>query len=119
MVSPALNLYILDNIQRQRYRSAEISLRRTFLSRYQWFVSYTRSESHANAVIDYTVESPLFARQTGGPLPWDAPNHVLAWGWAPIEKSWFPRFLQKIVGETDVQVLFDYRTGFPFSVTVE
>jgi hypothetical protein len=114
-----LNLYILDNIQRQTYRSAEVSLRKTFLSRYQWFASYTRSEARANAVIDYSVESPLFAPQAGGPLPWDAPNHFMTWGWAPIEKTWFPGFLQKIVGETDLQVLFDYRSGFPFSVTNE
>jgi hypothetical protein len=119
VASPSLNLYILDNIQRQKYRSAEVSLRRVFLSRYQWFASYTRSEARANAVIDYSVENPLFAPQAGGPLPWDAPNRFLTWGWAPIEKKWFPRFLQGIAGETDVQVLFDYRTGFPFSVSNE
>lgn len=119
VVSPSLNLYILDNVQRQTYRSAEVSLRKTFLSRYQWFASYTRSEARANAVIDYSVENPLFAPQTGGSLPWDAPNHFMTWGWAPIKKTWFPWFLQKIVGETDFQVLFDYRTGFPFSVTNE
>ncbi|HYA16435.1 MAG TPA: TonB-dependent receptor [Bryobacteraceae bacterium] len=119
VVSPTLNLYILDNIQRQRYRSAEVSLRRTFLARYQWFASYTRSEARANAVIDYSVENPLFTPQAGGPLLWDAPNHFLTWGWAPLEKNWFPGFLAKIVGETDLQVLFDYRTGFPFSVTNE
>src|SRR6202012_2072734 len=77
VVSPSLNLYILDNIQRQRYRSAEVSLRRTFLSRYEWFASYTRSEARANAVIDYSVDNPLFAPQAGGPLPWDAPNHFI------------------------------------------
>lgn len=119
VVNPALNLYVLDNIQRQRYRAAEFSFRRTFLSRYQWFASYTRSEARANAVIDYTVENPILALQAGGPLPWDAPNRFLAWGWAPVEKRWFPRFLQPIVGETDVQLLLDFRTGFPFSVTNE
>jgi hypothetical protein len=117
IVNPALNLYVLDNIQRQRYRAAEFVFRRTFLSKYQWFASYTRSEATANAVIDYSVENPFLAPQAGGPLPWDSPNRFLAWGWAPVEKKWFPHLLQPVVGETDVQLLMDFRTGFPFSVT--
>src|SRR5207248_508973 len=40
-INPFLNLYVLDNIQRERYRAAEFALRRTFLARYQWFASYT------------------------------------------------------------------------------
>ncbi len=117
IVNPALNLYVLDNIQRQRYRAAEFVFRRTFLSKYEWFASYTRSEATANAVIDYSVENPILAPQAGGPLPWDSPNRFLAWGWAPVEKKWFPHVLQPVVGETDVQLLMDFRTGFPFSVT--
>jgi hypothetical protein len=117
--APALNLYVLDNIQRQRYRAAEFILRKTFLSRYQWFASYTRSEARANAVLNYSVVNPLFAPQSPGPLPWDAPNRFLAWGWAPVEKTWFPGWLRPIVGETDFQVLMEYRTGFPFNVTNE
>jgi len=112
VVSPSLNLYVLDNIQRQRYRAGSFALRRTFLSKYQWFASYTRSEARANAVINYSIENPIFAPQSGGPLPWDAPNRVLAWGWAPVEKTWFPGFMSRLIGETDAQLLFDYRTGF-------
>lgn len=119
IVNPALNLYVLDNIQRQRYRAAEFAFRRTFLAKYQWFASYTRSEARANAVIDYTIDNPLFALQAGGPLPWDAPNRVLAWAWAPIEKKWFPGFFRSIAGETSAQLLVDYHTGFPFSVMNE
>jgi hypothetical protein len=119
LVNPSTNLYVLDNIQRQRYRAAEFTARRTFLSRYEWFASYTRSEARANAVIDYSVENPVFTPQTGGPLPWDAPNRFLAWGWGPVRKNWFPRFLAPLIGETDAQILVDYRTGFPFSVTDE
>jgi len=59
---------VLDNIQRQRYRAAEFAFRRKFLSKYQWFASYTRSEARANAVIDYSVENPILAPQAGGPL---------------------------------------------------
>ena len=52
LVSPSLNLYVLDNIQRQHYHAAEFAFRRTFLSKYQWFASYTRSAAHANAVVE-------------------------------------------------------------------
>jgi hypothetical protein len=119
VVSPSLNLYVLDNIQRQHYRAAEFALRRTFLAKYQWFASYTRSAAHANAVVNYTVDNPIFAPQAAGPLPWDAPNRFLIWGFAPVEKTWFPHFLQGIVGETDVQLLADFRSGFPFTAVTE
>ncbi|MDE3196267.1 MAG: TonB-dependent receptor, partial [Acidobacteriota bacterium] len=119
VVSAATNLYILDNIGRERYRAAEFTLRRTFLSKYQWMASYTRSEARSNAVLNYSIENPLLSPQDGGPLPWDAPNRAMVWGWAPIEKTWFPRILRPLVGDTDTQILADYRTGFPFSATTE
>jgi hypothetical protein len=119
LVNPTTNIYLLDNIQRQRYRAAEFSFRRTFLSRYEWFASYTHSEARANAVVNYTVENPILTPQAGGPLPWDAPNRFLAWAWGPVQKQWFPHFMEPIVGETDAEVLIDYRTGFPFSATDE
>jgi hypothetical protein len=119
IVNPSTNLYVLDNIQRERYRAAEIELRKTFLAKYQWFASYTRSEARSNAVISYSIENPVLTPQNGGPLGWDAPNRILMWGWAPVEKTWFPHLLQPIVGETDFELLGDYRTGFPFSATSE
>jgi hypothetical protein len=119
ILNPSTNLYVLDNIRRERYRAAEFELRRTFLAKYQWFASYTHSEARSNAVIAYSIENPVLTPQSGGPLAWDAPDRILMWGWAPVEKRWFPRFLQPIVGETDVQLLGDYRTGFPFSATSE
>jgi hypothetical protein len=119
IVNPATNLYILDNIQRERYRAAEFTFKRTFLSKYQWFASYTRSEARTNAVLGYSIENPLLSPQAGGPLGWDAPNRVTTYGWAPLEKTWFPALLRPLIGETDVQLLGDFRTGFPFSATSE
>jgi hypothetical protein len=116
---PSTNVYLLDNIEHQRYRAAEFSVRSTFLNKYQWFASYTRSEARSSAVLAYSIENPLLAPQSGGPLGWDAPNRFLTWGWMPVETKWFPRFLQPVVGETDFQLLADYRSGFPFTVTNE
>ena len=113
------NDYTLGNIRRERYRSAEFSLKRVFASKYEWFGSYTRSNAHSNAAVDFTIENPVFARQAGGPLPWDTPNRFLMWGWAPVEKKWFPRFLRGAIGEMSLSGLLDYRTGFPFSALTE
>jgi hypothetical protein len=119
IVNTSNNVYTLENIERQRYRAAEFSVRGTFLNKYQWFASYTRSEARSSAVLTYSVENPLLAPQSGGPLGWDAPNRFMTWGWMPVQTKWFPRLLRPIVGETDFQLLADYRSGFPFSVTSE
>jgi len=44
LVNPTTNQYALANIQRQRIARPSLAFRRTFLSRYEWFASYTRSE---------------------------------------------------------------------------
>lgn len=117
--SPALNEYIANNSAHERYRAVEVALRRTFRAKYQWFASYTRSEARSDSVIQYTIENPLLAPQSGGPQPWDAPNRFLMWGWMPVDRKWFPALLRPIVGDTDLQLLTDYHTGFPFSATTE
>jgi hypothetical protein len=118
-VSPVLNEYFADNSRYTKYKAAEFALRRTFHTRYQWFASYTRSRATTNAAVQYSIENPLLSPQAGGPQPWDAPNRILLWGWAPIEKKWFPAPFRPIVGDTDVQALGEYHTGFPFSATTE
>ncbi len=114
-----MNQYVADNSRYTRYRAAEVELRRTFRAKYQWFSSYTRSRATSNAVVLYSIENPLLSPQTGGPQAWDAPNRFLMGGWAPVEQAWFPRILRPIVGDTDLQVLTEYHTGFPFSATTE
>jgi hypothetical protein len=117
--SPVVNEYVANNSAHTRYKAAEIALRRTFRSKYQWYASYTRSEARSSSVVDYSIENPLLTGQSGGPQSWNAPNRFLMWGWAPVEKKWFPNVLQPIVGDTDFQLLADYHTGFPFSATTE
>ena len=118
-VSPILNEYAANNSQYTYYRAAEVALRRTFLARYQWFASYTRSSATSNAAVQYSIENPLLTPQAGGPQPWDSPNRILMWGWAPVNKNWFPAPLRSIVGETNFQLLGEFHTGFPFSATAE
>ncbi len=117
--APPMNEYIADNAQHTRYRAAEITLRRTFRAKYQWFASYTRSSATSNSVVQYSIENPLLSPQAGGRQPWDAPNRFLMGGWAPVNREWFPSLLRPVVGNTEIQLLADYHTGFPFSATTE
>jgi len=117
--TPLLNEYIANNSLHTSYRAAEAALRRTFRSRYQWYGSYTRSDARSSAAVAYTVENPLLSPQAQGPQAWDAPNRFLLWGGAPVQLKWFPQFLQPLVGATNLQLLCEYRTGFPFSATTE
>jgi hypothetical protein len=80
---------------------------------------YTRSSARSNAVVDYSLENPIFAHQAPGRLPWDTPNRILSWGWAPVPKSILPRALSFLTRDTDVAYLAEYRTGFPFGVVNE
>src|SRR5262249_6780164 len=97
----------------------ELSVRRTFARKFEWSAGYTRSSSRTNAVVDYSLENPIFAPQMPGPLAWDSPNRFLTWGWAPLPKRLVPEWLQFAVHETDVAYLVEYRTGFPFGVVNE
>jgi hypothetical protein len=116
---PADGLYRLRNLREDRYDAFELTVRRTFGGKFEWVGSYTRSSARSNAIVDYSLENPIFAAQAPGHLAWDTPNRLLSWGWAPIPKSILPRALAFVVRETDVAYLLEYRTGFPFGVVNE
>ncbi|HVP48999.1 MAG TPA: carboxypeptidase regulatory-like domain-containing protein [Bryobacteraceae bacterium] len=115
---PGGGLYQLRNWRHDRYDAAEFTVRRTF-GRFEWVAGYTRSRARSDAVVDYSLENPIFAPQGPGPFAWDTPNRFMTWGWAPLPKGAAPAFLQRLIGETDVVYLAEYRTGFPFSVVNE
>jgi hypothetical protein len=83
----------------------EIALRQPLRGRFEWMVSYTRSRAESNAVIERTVDQPLSVSADTGPLPWDAPNRLLSWGYLPAwSKSWAFAYL------------LDWHSGLPFSI---
>ncbi len=96
--------YELEDAARDRYDAVQTTFRRAFKRGNIVMVSYVRSMARSNAVLDFNLESPIFAPQGGGPLPWDAPNRLLSWGLVPLVKGF------------DLAYTFDWRTGFPFSV---
>ena len=103
---PALSgTYSLGNSREQNYHSVNVTARHTFERGYVLFGSYTRSYAHTNAALEYVPTLSVLGPQAGGPLPWDAPNRLLSWGWLPVPKlkSW------------DLVYTVDWRTGFPFT----
>ena len=68
-------------------------------------VSYTRSRAESNAVIERSVNQPLSVSADTGPLPWDAPNRLLSWGYLP---AWSKSYA--------VGYMLDWHTGLPFSI---
>jgi hypothetical protein len=98
-------IYQLTNLRRDDYDSIAISVRQTLSGQYEWMASYTYSRALSNAVLDPNTAQPLQTLPNLVPMPWDAPNRVLAWGYLPLPwKNWA------------ISALADMRTGFPFSV---
>jgi hypothetical protein len=111
--------YTLRNQRSDRYDALELSARRTFAGRYEWVGSYTYSRARSNAVVDYSLENPVFSHQGPGPLSWDTPHRLLTWGWAPVPSGAGPRFVRFLLRDLSVNYLVEARSGFPFSVVDE
>ncbi len=108
--------YSLGNQRADRYDSLELTARRTFAGQYECVASYTYSRARTSAVIDFSLENPIFAQQAGGQLAWDTPNRLLIWGWAPVPHGYGPEMVRFFLRELNVVYLLETRTGFPFSV---
>jgi carboxypeptidase family protein len=94
--------YVLKGARQDHYDALEVSARRTFKSNHALFASYTRSSARSNAFLNFSIDSPLFSPQAGGPLPWDTPNRFISWGWLPFLRGF------------NFAYWLDWRDGFPF-----
>jgi hypothetical protein len=100
--------WLLTNESQERYHSFEIDARRTFHDGYTLFAAYTRSSAHTNAAIDYTPNLSPIGPQQPGPLPWDAPNSLISWGWLPIP-------IKRLHHNWDFVYTMLWQTGFPYT----
>jgi hypothetical protein len=96
--------FILQNTREDHYHSFKIDLRRTFRQRYIVTGSYTRSTSHSNQVLDYSLDNLVISPQVAGPYPWHTPNRFISWGILPLVKGF------------DFAYSLEARTGFPFPI---
>jgi len=96
--------FLLQNNRSDRYRSVEVWGRRIFKNKAEIYGDYTRSIARSNEALDYSLLDPYFVPQAPGPLLWDTPHRLIAWGKTP----------------TPVWGLFlsgrlEYRSGYPFN----
>jgi hypothetical protein len=97
--------YTLTNQRQDHYDAVEISLHQPIKGRFEWMASYTHSRAVSNAIIEQTIDQPLSVSSNSGPLPWDAPNRLLTWGYLPAwGRSWA------------VAYMLDWHSGLPFSI---
>jgi hypothetical protein len=102
--NPFMTVLELANTRKDRYDALSLTTRRAFKERYLIFASYTRSSARTNAVLDFSLDTPLFSPQAGGPLDYDAPDRLISWGSAPLVKKF------------DLAYSLEWRSGYPFSV---
>jgi hypothetical protein len=112
-------VYQLLNTRRDRYDGVDLTLRRTFAGKYEWFAGYTWSRARSDAAVNYSLENPTFGPQMPGAYPWDTPNRFHTWGWAPLPNRSLPERLRFLTNETTAVYLVEYRTGFPFGLANE
>jgi hypothetical protein len=101
--------FVLRSNRRNTYGYLEFNLLRTFKNKYPLYLSYARSSAHASAVIDYSVDNPIFGSQNGGPLDWDTPNRLISWAYLPAP------FTRKFT----ITYFLEWHSGFPYSVIDE
>jgi outer membrane receptor for ferrienterochelin and colicin len=98
-------VFLLGNERRDSFSSVEFTVSRTFAGKYSWLASYVRSSARSTAVLDYSLENPIFGPQGSGPLDWDTPNRLISWGMLPTP-------LKKYT----VAYFMEWHSGFPFSI---
>ena len=97
--------YELTNLRRDDYDQASVSIRQRLSGQFEWMLSYVRSRTISNAVLELNANEPLQVTSMMTPVPWDSPNRVLGWAYLPLPlRNWA------------LLALVDARSGFPFSV---
>jgi hypothetical protein len=102
--APLGGVFLFQDHRSDRYRSAEVWVRRVFKNKAEIYGDYTRSSARSNEALDYSLLDPCFVPQAPGPLLWDAPHRFISWGKTPVPL--WGLFLSYRV---------EYRTGYPFN----
>jgi outer membrane receptor for ferrienterochelin and colicin len=98
-------VYQLANSRSDSYDAVELTMRQNFHREYSWMASYTRSHARSTSAVDLTQDTAMLIEKNAGRLSWDAPNRFVSWAYLPTGlKNWA------------VAYLFEYHSGFPFSV---
>ena len=96
--------FVSSSERRDHYDSVKVTLRSSFKGGHVILASYAHSVASSNAVLDFSLENPLFSQQAGGRLPWDSPNRFITWGLVPLKHGF------------DLAYSLDWRDGYPFNL---
>jgi hypothetical protein len=96
--------FLLSDFRDDTYDAFRVTVRYPFHQSDMVMVSYTRSRAVTTAALASSLDSLLFSPQLPGPLPWDSPNRLLSWGWAPLPYKF------------EISYTVDWRSGYPFNV---
>ncbi len=94
----------LNNTRRDRYRSIDVSVRRSIRDAGDLMIDYTYSRTRSNKIFNYTLEDFVLTPQSSGPLPWDVPHRLISRG-----------AMQTNIWKLLFSYFAEYHTGFPFS----
>jgi hypothetical protein len=104
-IQPGRSVHVLANTRQDHYDSFEISARHSFSHGYSLYGSYVRSSATTNAALNYHPTLSVLGPQGSGPLPWDTPNRLIAWGWLPVPRT----------KRLDFVFAVDWHSGYPFT----
>jgi len=100
--------FLLGAHKQDRYDAGQITVRTELKHGYPLLVGYTRSKTRSNEALDFSLDNFTTGSQLPGPLPWDSPNQLVAWGSYPVPSWWKLRNL-------DFSFSAIWRSGFPFA----
>ena len=96
--------FVLSDFRDDSYDAFRVTVRHPFHQSDMVMVSYTRSRARTTAALAPALDSLLFSPQLPGPLPWDSPNRLLSWGWAPLPYKF------------QISYVVDWYSGYPFNI---
>ena len=108
----AAGIYQLENLRRDDYDSVQFAVHQSLSGQHEWMLSYTRSRTLSNALLDINAATPLQVLASMVPVPWDSPNRLLGFAYLPLP----PALGKQWTKNWSLAILADARSGFPFSV---
>ena len=99
------NIFLLQDLKRDVYDSADIAVHQMLDSRHEWSATYSRSRTLSNAVVDINVDQTQIVPNNFGRMGWDVPDRFMSYGYLPTP---FQRW--------SVAYLVETHEGAPYSI---
>jgi hypothetical protein len=97
----------LTSQREDSYRALKFGISGTPTPRHTISASYTLSSAKSNYLLNPDIDNLILGIPQEGPVDWDTPHRLLAWGWSTLTK-------RLLAGYS-----IEWRSGFPFSVVTQ